>query len=154
MKRNESHSTTQARGQGTKVWREQDLHGSVHVHRYFHRHHEPRHPRPHQQWRHQETVFNRRQPFPGKSNPRAKKEGPSFGAGTARNDPKESWIAHIRSLRMFLKNLRDKEIVDTTIYQKYYALAKGGVFKNTGQLKRYMQDKGVLKKEKPLKAKK
>ncbi len=87
---------------------------------------------------------------------KGRRSGPGTrkGVGSARNDPKESWIAHIRSIRVFLKNLRDKELIDTVVYQKYYALAKGGVFKNTGQLKRYMQDKGVLKKEKAQKSKK
>jgi large subunit ribosomal protein L19e len=89
-----------------------------------------------------------------------KKKGRRSGPGTRKgvktvhNDPKENWITHIRSIRSFLKNLRDKQLVDTVVYQKYYALAKGGVFKNTGQLKRYMQDKGVLKKEKAQKSKK
>ncbi len=87
---------------------------------------------------------------------KGRRSGPGTrkGAGTARNNPKENWIAHIRAIRIFLKNLRDKELIDTVVYQKYYALAKGGVFKNTGQLKRYMQDKGVLKKEKAQKSKK
>ncbi len=89
-----------------------------------------------------------------------KKKGRRSGPGThkgvssSRNDPKTVWISHVRSIRAFLKNLRDKQIIDTVVYQKYYALAKGGSFKNTGQLKRYMQDKGVLKKEKARKAKK
>ncbi len=89
-----------------------------------------------------------------------KKKGRRSGPGTrkgvrsARNDPKETWIAHIRNIRAFLKNLRDKQVIDTVVYQKYYALAKGGIFKSTGQLKRYMQDKGVLKKEKAHKSKK
>ncbi|MEX2684930.1 MAG: 50S ribosomal protein L19e [Candidatus Sigynarchaeota archaeon] len=89
-----------------------------------------------------------------------KKKGRRSGPGThkgvasSRNDPKSSWVAHIRSIRAFLKNLRDKQIIDTVTYQKYYALAKGGNFKNTAQLKRYMQDKGVLKKEKARKSKK
>jgi large subunit ribosomal protein L19e len=89
-----------------------------------------------------------------------RKKGRRSGPGTRKGpsgthqDPKELWITHIRSIRAFLKQLRDKEIIDTVVYQKYYALAKGGVFKNTGQLKRYMQDKGVLKKEKAQKSKK
>jgi large subunit ribosomal protein L19e len=87
---------------------------------------------------------------------KGRRSGPGTrkGVSSVRNNPKENWIAHIRSLRAFLKNLRDKQLIDTVVYQKYYALAKGGVFKNNGQLKRYMQDKGVLKKEKALKAKK
>nr|MDO8083734.1 50S ribosomal protein L19e [Candidatus Sigynarchaeum springense] len=89
-----------------------------------------------------------------------KKKGRRSGPGThkgvasSRNDPKSTWIAQIRNIRAFLKNLRDKQVIDKAIYQKYYALAKGGNFKNTGQLKRYMQDKGVLKKEKAHKSKK
>jgi large subunit ribosomal protein L19e len=87
---------------------------------------------------------------------KGRRSGPGTrkGVGSARNNPKESWIAHIRNIRAFLKNLRDKQVIDTVVYQKYYALAKGGNFKNVGQLKRYMQDKGVLKKEKAQKSKK
>jgi len=89
-----------------------------------------------------------------------KKKGRRSGIGSrkgeagARTDPKETWINHIRLIRSFLKNLRDKEIIDTKVYQKYYALSKGGTFRNVGQLKRYMQDKGILKKEKAKKEKK
>ncbi|NMC08436.1 MAG: 50S ribosomal protein L19e [Candidatus Lokiarchaeota archaeon] len=87
---------------------------------------------------------------------KGRRSGPGTrkGVGSAHQDPKETWITHIRSIRAFLKKLRDKQIIDTAVYQTYYALAKGGNFKNTGQLKRYMQDKGVLKKEKAQKSKK
>ncbi|MBN2152051.1 MAG: 50S ribosomal protein L19e [Candidatus Lokiarchaeota archaeon] len=87
---------------------------------------------------------------------KGRRSGPGTrkGVKTSRNDPKASWISHVRTIRSFLKSLRDKEVIDTATYQKYYALAKGGNFKSTGQLKRYMQDKGVLKKEKARKAKK
>jgi len=81
---------------------------------------------------------------------KGRRSGPGSRKGEAgsRTDPKETWINHIRLIRAFLKNLRDKEIIDTKVYQKYYALSKGGSFRNVGQLKRYMQDKGILKKEK------
>ena len=81
---------------------------------------------------------------------KGRRSGPGSRKGEAgsRTDPKQTWINHIRLIRSFLKNLRDKEIIDTKVYQKYYALSKGGSFRNVGQLKRYMQDKGILKKEK------
>jgi len=81
---------------------------------------------------------------------KGRRSGPGSrkGVATARTRPKQTWIGHIRSIRAFLQNLRDKEIIETSVYQKYYALAKGGSFKNVNQLKRFMQDKGVLKKEK------
>jgi large subunit ribosomal protein L19e len=81
---------------------------------------------------------------------KGRRSGPGSRKGEAgsRTNPKQTWINHIRLIREFLKNLRNKEIIDTKIYQKYYALSKGGSFRNVGQLKRYMQDKGVLKKEK------
>jgi large subunit ribosomal protein L19e len=74
--------------------------------------------------------------------------GSKKGAASAINPPKTEWIHRIRNIREFLRNLRDKEHIDTATYQHYYLLAKGGNFKNVGQMKRYMQDKGVLKAEK------
>lgn len=74
-------------------------------------------------------------------------KGSRKGMASARNSPKKQWIAKIRSMRAFLKNLRDKKHIDTKTYQKYYYLAKGGTFKGVKNLKQYMQAHGVLKKD-------
>ncbi len=83
-----------------------------------------------------------------------KKKGRRSGPGTrkgpagSRAPEKRDWIHRIRGIRVFLKVLRDKNHIDTKTYQKYYALAKGGSFRNVGQLKRFMQEKGTLKMDK------
>lgn len=83
-----------------------------------------------------------------------KKKGRGTGIGSrkapasARTPAKRAWINRIRGIRAFLKVLKEKQHVDTKTYQRYYYLAKGGTFKNVGQLKRFMQDKGELKPDK------
>ena len=85
---------------------------------------------------------------------RRKGTGKRKGPLTSRTTPKRDWISRIRKIRAFLKNMRDKNYIDTSTYQKYYYLAKGGTWNNVGQLKRFMQEKGLIKHDKVQKSKK
>ena len=75
-------------------------------------------------------------------------EGSRKGKSGARTPSKEVWMGKIRPIRAFLKNLRDKNHISTSVYQKYRKLAKGGSFRDVHQMKRYMQDRKVIKDDK------
>ncbi|MFX0099506.1 MAG: 50S ribosomal protein L19e [Candidatus Hodarchaeota archaeon] len=89
-----------------------------------------------------------------------KKKGRRSGEGSrkgkigARTPSKEVWMGKIRPIRAFLKNLRDKKHISTSVYQKYKQLAKGGSFRDVNQMKRYMQDRNVIKDDKKKQKKK
>ncbi|MDT7865296.1 MAG: 50S ribosomal protein L19e [Acidilobaceae archaeon] len=82
---------------------------------------------------------------------RARSEGKRRGHGRrkgaldARVDSRERWIATIRKIRRTLKWLRDRGVLDRRLYRKLYRKAKGGAFKSTSDLRRYMAEIGVLK---------
>ncbi len=65
--------------------------------------------------------------------------GKRKGKKTARTDPKEVWIARIRKMRRYLKYLRDKKLISTRIYRKYYRLAKGGAFPTFRALRMHLE---------------
>lgn len=89
-----------------------------------------------------------------KRNQEQRKKGRKSGKGSkkgkesARTQPKKEWIARIRKMRAFLRNLRDKGHISTQVYQKYYYLSKGGTFKSARNLKQYMQAHGDLRSDK------
>jgi len=70
--------------------------------------------------------------------------GKRKGALGARVNPKEQWIFRIRKIRMFLKWLRDHEIIDSKTYRMLYRKAKGGAFESLASLKRYMKEHNLL----------
>ena len=66
----------------------------------------------------------------------------------ARLNPKRTWINKIRLQRYFIKSLRDKGLVTSTIYHELYMKSKGGFFRSLRHLKLYTQERGLLKNEK------
>jgi len=83
-----------------------------------------------------------------KSRGKQKGFGSRKGKKTARLDPKRKWINKIRLQRRFLKSLRDKNIIPTSIYHELYAKSKGGFFRSIRHLKLYTTEGGYLKNEK------
>ncbi len=73
--------------------------------------------------------------------------GKREGKASARMDPKRDWIYRIRRIRRYLQWLRDHEKIDRRTYRRLYKLAKGGVFHDLGDLKRYMREHGILREE-------
>ena len=57
---------------------------------------------------------------------------------------KERWMSTIRPLRRMLKELRDKETIDTKTYRKTYLLIKSGVFRSRSHLRVYLKQKGII----------
>jgi large subunit ribosomal protein L19e len=81
-----------------------------------------------------------------KNNRRGK--GRKKGTKYARLPRKKSWISKIRAQRELLKKLRDKEMIETRIYQELYLKAKGGFFRNKRHIKLYLEEQNLLKKKK------
>jgi len=69
--------------------------------------------------------------------------GKRKGSAEARLDRRELWIHTIRKIRVYLRWLRDHEVIDVRTYRRLYRLAKGGVFKSLSDLKRYLTDLGI-----------
>lgn len=74
---------------------------------------------------------------------RRRGSGKRKGSVGARADQRSVWINTIRKLRRYLRWLRNHNIIDTKTYRRAYRLAKGGVFKNLSDLKRYLGDLGI-----------
>ncbi|MCD6468303.1 MAG: 50S ribosomal protein L19e [Thermoplasmata archaeon] len=79
---------------------------------------------------------------------RRRGHGSIKGATFARLPRKRRWISTIRSLRSYLKQLRDEGHIDRHIYRVYYRRAKGGEFRSRGHLKTHLTADGILKEEK------
>ncbi len=65
--------------------------------------------------------------------------GKRKGKAGARQDPKRVWINKIRKMRRYLKYLRDKGMISTRIYRKYYRLSKGGAFASLAALRMHLE---------------
>ncbi|AFH42492.1 50S ribosomal protein L19e [Fervidicoccus fontis] len=65
--------------------------------------------------------------------------GKRKGVASARIDPKRRWISSIRKMRRYLKYLRDKKIITTQQYRRYYKLAKGGAFSSLSVLRMHIE---------------
>ncbi|MEM2582842.1 MAG: 50S ribosomal protein L19e [Candidatus Thermoplasmatota archaeon] len=74
---------------------------------------------------------------------RRKGHGSRKGKAGARLSSKERWIKTIRPIRAYLRELRDKGIINEKTYRLYYRRAKGGQFKNKAHLKLHLQMEGI-----------
>lgn len=81
------------------------------------------------------------------------KKGRQMGHGTrkgkkfARNPRKGKWMIKIRKIRATLKNLKNKDALESKTYRDLYAKAKGGFFRDRGHLMFYIESNKLLKKE-------
>jgi large subunit ribosomal protein L19e len=80
-----------------------------------------------------------------KSKGRRKGSGSIKGGRGARLSKKKGWINHIRIQRIFLQNLRDKNVIDKSSYRTLYRKSKGGFFRSKRHIKIYMQEHGIIK---------
>ena len=93
---------------------------------------------------HGRSKFNKKQKKKG----RRRGHGSRKGAKYARFPRKNQWIRTIRSLRGFLRLLRDEGKVSKSNYRKYYRKAKGGEFRSKHHLNSHLVSDGILKEEK------
>lgn len=57
------------------------------------------------------------------------------GAAGARTNSKRRWIQRIRAQRRVLRELRESESIDRSVYRKFYRRAAGGQFRTVSHLK-------------------
>ena len=80
-----------------------------------------------------------------------KSKGRRIGVGSikgckgARLSKKRNWTNHIRVQRIFLQNLRDKNVIDKSSYRSLYMKSGGGFFRSKRHIKIYMQEHGIVK---------
>ena len=75
--------------------------------------------------------------------------GSRKGSANARSNKHQEWIFRIRKQRLFLKQLRDKELISTTTYHSLLNKAKGGYFRSERHLKIYINENDVIVKKAP-----
>ncbi len=78
---------------------------------------------------------------------RRKGPGSRKGRAGARFPSKQRWMQSIRPLRRDLRTLRDTGVLDPHVYRQYYLKAKGGQFRNVGQLHLRLVTRGALKED-------
>lgn len=70
------------------------------------------------------------------------------GTANARFGEKDRWMIKIRSLRAYIKSLKDSERIDNKTYRELYMKAKGNFFRNKRHVLIYLQQNELfLKKE-------
>lgn len=82
-----------------------------------------------------------------KAKGRRKGHGSRKGKATARLPKKQVWIQIIRPIRAYLREMRDKQLIDKHTYRLYYRRAKGGQFKNKSHAKLHLEMEGLIKGE-------
>ena len=99
-------------------------------------------------------------PIKGTSNVRVRKRrvqkvkkkrkghGSRKGKENARDNRKKFWMNGIRLQRKFLKELKDKGIIDNKTYRMLYLRAKGGFFRSRRHLKLYINEHKLAIKKK------
>lgn len=70
--------------------------------------------------------------------------GSRKGAKGARTPKKDVWKRRVRSLRRRLHELRDQEVIDSSLYRKLYRMVKGGSFRSKAHLESYLKKRGIL----------
>jgi large subunit ribosomal protein L19e len=95
-------------------------------------------------------ISNGRKKFNTKQKEKGRKRGHGSrkGAKYARLPKKERWMRTIRSLRKYLKTLREEKQIDKTTYRKYYRKAKGGEFRSKHHLQTHLVSDGIIKEGK------
>ena len=78
---------------------------------------------------------------------RRKGPGRRKGKKTARLSKKRSWINRIRTQREFLKQLKEKSIITSSIYQQLYMKSKGGFFRSKRHIKLYIEEHKLVSKK-------
>lgn len=71
--------------------------------------------------------------------------GSRRGTAKARKPKKAAWIRTVRPLRLMLRELRDKEVIERREYRRLYRMVKGGSFRSKAHLQTYLKEKGLIK---------
>jgi len=79
-----------------------------------------------------------------KAKGRRKGYGKRSGTKNARHSSKDDWKNRIRSMRRELKNMRDNDLIDRSIYREFYRRSKGGAFEDTSDMVLHLQMEGHI----------
>jgi large subunit ribosomal protein L19e len=80
-----------------------------------------------------------------KAKGRRRGHGSREGALNARTPQKRRWIGVIRGMRRHLRELRDQGRIDVHTYRRFYAQAKGGMFKSRAHLDQQLRAAGAVR---------
>jgi len=75
-------------------------------------------------------------------------KGTRKGKRTARLGRKEAWMINVRSQRTFIKELKEKELIEIRTYRNLYSKVKGGYFRNKRHIKLYLNEKQLFRETK------
>lgn len=79
-----------------------------------------------------------------------KKKGRQQGEGSRKGSPgarlrkKHAWMSLVRSQRGFVKELREKTLIDVPTYRNLYRKIKGGYFRNKRHIKLYLSEQKLF----------
>ncbi|MBI4150467.1 50S ribosomal protein L19e [Candidatus Woesearchaeota archaeon] len=79
---------------------------------------------------------------------RQRGHGSRKGLATARQPEKRAWLARIRLQRVFIKSLRDKNMISNVAYRELYMKCKGGYFRSLRHVKLYLDEHNLITKKK------
>jgi large subunit ribosomal protein L19e len=71
--------------------------------------------------------------------------GKRKGTTTSRLPKKERWMLLIRSQREFIRELRDKKLINGETYREMYLKTKGGFFRSKRHIKIYLNERKLIK---------
>jgi len=83
-----------------------------------------------------------------------KRKGRRKGSGSKKGSKhsivsrKQQWMAKVRTQRVLLKDLRDKELISKNNYQSLYLKSKGGFFRNKRHIKLYIKEHNLIEEKK------
>ena len=75
---------------------------------------------------------------------RRRGQGSRKGRKTARLSRKNAWIIKVRTLRRYLRQLREEKLLDLKTYRMLYLKAGSGVFHSLRHMKMYMDDNELI----------
>ncbi len=81
-----------------------------------------------------------------KKEKRKKRVGSRKGSKYSIISRKKRWVFTVRALRKFLKELKEKNMINQETFKKTYKLVKGGMFRSKSHLKIYLEQRGLIKK--------
>jgi large subunit ribosomal protein L19e len=74
-------------------------------------------------------------------------DGKRKGTANARLSRKRTWIMSIRKQRAFLKELKEKSLIEQKTFTDVYRKAKGGYFRSQRHIKLYLEENKLIKKK-------
>lgn len=69
------------------------------------------------------------------------------GSVNARDNQKEKWKAKVRTQRAFIKELKDKELIEAKTYRLLYSRVKGGYFRSKRHIKLFLEEQNLVKQK-------